>query len=29
MIGLFDTLARPILLSLDAETAHAATIAGL
>jgi len=29
MIGLFDSLARPILLSLDAETAHAATIAGL
>lgn len=29
MIGLFDTLARPILLSLDAENAHAATIAGL
>lgn len=29
MIGLFDTLARPLLLSLDAENAHAATIAGL
>ena len=29
MIGLFDSLARPLLLSLDAENAHAATIAGL
>ncbi|HMN71616.1 MAG TPA: quinone-dependent dihydroorotate dehydrogenase [Rhodoblastus sp.] len=29
MLGLFDSLARPVLLSLDAERAHAATIAGL
>jgi len=29
MLGLFDSLARPVLLSLDAEKAHAATIAGL
>lgn len=29
MIGLFDQLARPVLLSLDAETAHRATILGL
>ena len=29
MLGLFDALARPVLLSLDAEKAHAATIAGL
>ena len=29
MIGLFDSLARPLLLSLDPEAAHRATIAGL
>jgi dihydroorotate dehydrogenase len=29
MIGLFDSLARPLLLSLDAEAAHRATILGL
>lgn len=29
MIGFFDSLARPLLLSLDPETAHRATIAGL
>lgn len=29
MTGLFDSLARPLLLSLDPETAHRATIAGL
>ena len=29
MMGLFDSLARPLLLSLDAETAHFATVAGL
>ncbi len=29
MMGLFDSLARPLLLSLDAETAHRATVAGL
>ena len=29
MIGLFDAFARPLLLSLDAEAAHRATIVGL
>ncbi|MFV0281369.1 MAG: quinone-dependent dihydroorotate dehydrogenase [Rhodoblastus sp.] len=29
MIGLFDSLARPVLLALDAENAHAATVAAL
>ena len=29
MIGLFDAIARPLLLSLDAEAAHRATIIGL
>ncbi len=29
MIGLFDSLARPLLLSLDAEAAHRATVLGL
>jgi dihydroorotate dehydrogenase len=29
MMGLFDSLARPLLLSLDAEAAHRATVVGL